>query len=172
MIKTITQKTLAEKIAKLSGTIIAGLQTLTDAKAKTNPIGKILKQSRFVGFIGANYQSAVEREATRQGVDASEFQGEKLPWGKWLVPNKLIEHKGKLYLRTQFTPRQRPNKVIYRNETGQFLSKETILPYLPPVRESAKQQDIGLEKTIQVRTFSFDSIQKIRLQGVTYRVAA
>jgi len=169
--KTINQTQLVKKISEIKGTIICGLQTLTDSKAKVNPFGKILKQSRFVGFCGASYEKAVNREANRQGLEA-DFQGGKLVWGKWLIPHKLIEHKQKLYLRCQFTPRQRPNKVIYRNETGQFLSKETILPYLPPIRESAKQQDIGLEKTIQVRTFSFDSIQKIRLQGVTYRVAA
>lgn len=176
--KTITHKQLAEMIAKSQGSLIVGIQALTDAKARKtgNKFGPIFKQVRAVGFVGADYEKAVNREAGRQG-EKPRFEAEKLPWGKWLIPNKLIENNGKLYLRTQSSPgvrRKQPAKVLsYRDAMGKFLSREEIKPFLPPVYESAKQQsETGIDATVWVRTYAFDSIQKIRIAGQTFQVVS
>jgi hypothetical protein len=172
-VKTINHSQLIQKIAAIAGTVFCGLQTFTDAKAKGYPHGTIFKTVRSIGTIGANYQLAVEREANRQNVQ-TDFVAASLPWGQWLLPNKIISHKGSFYLRTQFTPNQRRTceaRILnYRDESGKFLSHDEVKPYLPAKRESAKQQTQGLTETIQVRTYKFDSIQKIRLQGQTYLV--
>jgi hypothetical protein len=173
--KTLTYDKLLEKIADIRGTVIAGLQTLTDSRARKNPFGKIYKETRLVGFIGVDYQNSIVRESDRQGAQAENFTAESLPWGEWLYANRVISHNGKLYLRTQFTPGQRKVKttkvLAYRDGQGKFLSHDEIKSFLPPLRESSKQQAQGLNRTVQVRTFCFDSIKKIRLQGQTYRVA-
>jgi hypothetical protein len=175
MMKTLTHVELINALQTLRGTAIVGLLALTDARARKNSLGQIFKQVRAVGFVGANYESAVNREATRQGGDEN-FESGKLPWGNWLVPNKVIEHKGVYYLRTQSTPGQRrfsPARVLsYRNSEGQFLSPEIVKPLLPEKVESKKQQiATGIEKTVWVNTYKFDSIQKIRIAGQTYRLA-
>lgn len=173
--KTISQNQLLEIIRDSKGALIVGLLTLTDAKARktNNPFGQIFKQVRSVGFVGADYQKAVERESGRQLTNSNDFQSESLPWGEWLILNKVIIHKGEFYLRTQTTPNQRRKqaaKVLnYRDAGGKFLSFESIKNFLPPVYESAKQQDeAGLDKTVWVRTYKFSSIQKIRINGQTF----
>lgn len=175
--KLLTQKEIVHLITNLSGAKPIGIEAETDAKARKtgNPFGVILKRSRSVGFVGARYGSAVERQQLREG-EAPDFDAAPLPWGNWLVPNKLIEHKGKLYLRTQTAPGQRERqsaKVLsYRGESGQFLSKEDVKPFLPEKQFSVKQEAAGLvkEKQIEVRNFALDNILKLRIGGRTYGV--
>ena len=173
--KNLNHLQLIEKL-NTPGTKIVGLLALVDARAKktNNPHGRIDKQVRVVGFVGADYETSVNREATRQ--DATPvFQAEKLPWGKWHVLNKVIEHNGGFYLRTQTTPgnrRVQPAKVLfYRGENGQFLAYDDIKDFLPEAKESNKQQSwTGINKTVWVRTYKFSSILRIRINGETFKL--
>jgi hypothetical protein len=173
--KTINHAELIEIIKKSQGALIVGIQALTDAKAKktNNPFGQIFKQFRTVGFVGADYELAVLNEGFRQNKEI-DFNAGKLPWGVWHLLHKVIVHKGDYYLRTQSTPGQRrmqPARILnYRNAQGEFLSYDEIKDLLPEQKESIKQQMAGLNKTIWVRTYKFDSIQKIRIAGQTYKL--
>jgi hypothetical protein len=173
--KTLNHSQLADKIGATKGAAIIGLLALTDCKARKtgNPFGQIFKQVRAVAFVGANYENAVNREGNRQGIE-TDFTGGQLPWGQWLIANKIIENKGKLYLRTQRTPgnrRKQAAKVLnYRDTSGEFLSRDDVKPFLPVTTESAKQQSAGLAETVWVRTYAFDSLQKIRLNGETFLI--
>lgn len=171
---TLTHNGLVKRIAASKGVLIVGLLALVDCKARktNNPYGTIFKWIRGVGFVGVDYERAVNREAIRQG-ETPEFGTESLPWGEWLLPNKVITHNGNLYLRTQTTPNQRrkqPAKVLrYENDNGFVLSKDEIKQFLPAPRESNKQQEeTGIDSTVWVRTYKFDSIYKIRIAGKTY----
>lgn len=176
--KTINHSQLLELVKNQSGAKPVGFTALTDAKARKtgNPFGLIYKQIRAVGFVGADYQKAVQREASRQNVNGESFQADSLPWGEWLVPNKVISHKGSLYLRTQTTPGQRKRQaarlLAYRGADGRFLSPDAVKPFLPPANDSAKQSAIGLEGKVMVRTYAFASLQKVRINGRTYQVKA
>lgn len=175
--KKLTHNQFAQMLADVKGVALVGLSTLTDAKARktNNPFGIIFKQCRGVGLVGADYQASVNREGERQGVQA-DYQAESLPWGQWKIANKVIEHKGQLYLRTQSSPGQRrksPVRLIaYRNATGQFLPSDKVKPFIPETRESEKQQNSGLEKTVWVRTYGFNSIKKVRVNGQTFELVA
>jgi hypothetical protein len=176
----------------IKGMAIVGIEALTDARANKfarvsdedkakgikrgtpNPFGTIHKLVRTTGFVGVDYEASVNREASRQGGTAS-FDADPLPWGEWLIPSKVITHKGNLYLRTQTTPGTRRKvacKVLsYRGENGQFLSREQVKPYLPEAKESNKQQEeTGITETVWVRTYAFNSIQKIRINSQTYKL--
>lgn len=175
--KTISHERLFEMVRDSKGVLIVGILSVTDAKARktNNKFWPIFKVCRSVGFVGVDYQKAVEREANRQGADASEFQAEKLSWGEWELVNKIINHKGDRYLRTQSSPGQRhnqPAKVLsYLDKDGNILDKNLIKEFLPVTRESAKQQDeANLNETIFVRTYKFASIKKIRINGETFWV--
>lgn len=174
--KTLNHSQLVEKIATIKGMAIVGLLATTDARARktNNPFFPITKTIRAIGFVGANYENAVNREANRQG-ETPEFQAESLPWGQWLIPGKIIEHKGEMYLRTQTTPgnrRKTPAKVLnYRAGDGKFISRDEAKPFLPVARESNKQQEeTGIQQTVWVRTYSFDSLKKMRIAGQTYHI--
>jgi len=174
-VKTITHQDLVGLIASQQGAFTVGLLTRTDSRAKKtgNPFGQIDKICRLAGFVGANYEKAVNREGERQGVVA-DFKAESRPWGTWLIPNKVAENKGKFYLRTQSTPGQRKvntaRVLAYLSETGQNLKFEDVKPFLPVAKESTKQESAGLNETVFVREFAFDSIQKIRVAGQTFRL--
>lgn len=180
--KTITHSGLLNLITNTSGTCIVGLTALTDAKARKTgnpfPEQKIFKQVRAVGFCGVDYEASVKREADRQGADAIMFHGSSLPWGQWLIPNKVITHKGELYLRTQSTPgtrRKQPARLIcYRDIHGKFISPVDAQPFIPEKVESSKQANrAGLEgkfNQIWVNTYKFSSLLRVRINGKTYNV--
>lgn len=176
--KKITHKELADLLASKPGAMPVGIDAETDAKARKtgNPYGAIRKRVRAVGFVGADYVTGLVREGARQGIDASGFEGDSLPWGEWLTVGKVIVHKGAFYLRTQTTPGQRnrqPAKVLaYLGENGETLAKELVAPFLPRETVSAKQVAIGFdaEKQVKVRTYAFASLRKVRVAGQSFVV--
>lgn len=177
--QTITQSKLIQVLVSRAGTTFVGIDSLTDARAKKtgNPFPEktILKQSRFVGTIGADYGSAVNRELVKQGA-AGEFEAQALPWGEWEHAGKVIIHKGERYLRTQTIGKQRkarPAVVKYRDVSGKFLSRAEVAPFLPAVSNSARQEESGLTETevqVQPRTFKLSSLLRVRLNGRTFKV--
>lgn len=173
--------TYAELVARVSapGAHLVGIDALTDARARKtgNPFGPIFKQSRGVAMVGASYQASVQRQGERDGAESAQsFVAESRPWGEWVIPNKIASHKGNFYLRTQSAPGQRkrsPWKVrAYRNEAGEFLSKESVAPFLPEKGQSEKQAAVGLEREsqIEVREFAFSSIRRVRIGGRSYKL--
>lgn len=175
--KTIKYQELIALLQGQAGAMPVGIVATTDAKARKtgNPHGTITKTVRASGFVGADYETSVQNQTLRAGMKQPDFQADSLPWGEWLVPQKVISHKGKLYLRTQTTSGQRrtvaARVLCYRGENGQFISPDEAKKFLPPVRESAKQADAGLEgakSQVWVRTYAFDSLERIRVNGRTY----
>ena len=141
-----------------------GIRATTDTKANktNNPHGKIIKTVRAVGMVGADYEKSVNSQLEKSG-NKPDFDADKLPWGTWLIPNKVITHQGKFYLRTQTTSgmrrKQAARVLCYRDEKGQFISKDDAKKFIPEKAGSAKQEDAGLEEPhaqVWVRTYSFD----------------
>lgn len=175
--KTLNHFELTNLIRQTKGAAIIGILAVTDARAKktNNPFGTIFKTVRAVGFCGANYGNAVLNEGLRENKSIN-FIEENLPWGSWLIPCKVIEHKGDLYLRLQSTAGQRqrqPAKVLgYQSETGQALTFKQIEKFLPAKTESAKQVGAGIDtgKTVMVRTYKFSSLKVVRINGQSYQI--
>lgn len=169
---------LEKAIASRPGAFPVGLLADTDAKLRKTgcPLAlPVAKRVRAVGWVGADYGASVRREGARQGAaEAAGFEAESLPWGEWSVPGKVISHKGARYLRVQSTPgtrnRQPARLLAYRDAEGKFVSREEVKPFLPPVRESGRQQEAGLAATVWPRTYAFSSLRRVRLGGKTYRI--
>ena len=178
----VTYSELRELIAvHVSGSAPVGILAVTETRSRKtgNTFGKIYKTVRVVGWVGASYGRAVNRELSRQGVEEPKFQSQKLPWGEWDIPGKVITHKGILYLRTQATPgmrRKSPAKVLgYRAENGTEVTREQVAPFLPVASVSVKQSEAGMssdpKEQIWVGTYAFSSLRKVRIAGKTYTVA-
>ena len=177
--ETLTHSQLFSAVTSRAGMTFIGIDSLSDARAlkNGNPFSEktILKQSRFVGHVGASYENAVIREAAKQGI-ASDFESAPLPWGSWEIPNKIISHKGERYLRTQTIAKvrkTRPAVVKYRDITGKFLSYNEVEPFLPKPSFSALQSAEGLASEVEqvhIRTFKFSSLLRVRINGKTYKV--
>ena len=174
--KTLNETQLVELLANNKGAMIVGLVTLTDARARktNNPYGKIYKQVVSTALVGADYEVAVLNEGLRQTDNLIDFKSGKLPYGTWIIPNKVLLAESGLQLRTTNTPNQRKRKqakvIGWFAENGTRLNYADIKQFLPEKRESAKQQESGLNETVFVRNYKFASILKIRYAGVTYRV--
>ena len=175
--KEITYQQLAEMITASKGAMPVGIVAETEVKAKKtgNPFASIRKGIKAVGFVGANYEASVNREMGRQGVAGEkQFIADSLPWGEWEVAGKLISHKGKRYLRTQSSPGQRRRqraKITYWKADGKFTQHAVIERFLPAKSHSDKQEAVGLAaEQIDVRTYAFESLRKVRIKGVTYKI--
>lgn len=180
--KTITHSQLVSLISSTKGAFPLGILSETDARAKKtgNPYGEIRKRSYAVGFVGADYQASVNREAGRQGGNAGEFKAKPRPWGEWLpgLESKVATHKGRFYLRTQSAPGQRERQkaeiLFYRGENGQFLRHKDVAPFLPAKSFSNRQASVGVGadtgEQVDVREYAFDSILRIRHKGETLKV--
>lgn len=200
--QSLTHSQLIALVTNTPGTLLLGIESLTDARARKtdsyrvkqpdgtfkkvvnkNEFGAIFKRTRFVGLVGAVYERAVNTQLVQREL-SPRFETEALPWGEWLVPHKLISHKGEVYLRCQSTPKQRDNapaRVLdYRDALGRILSREAVWPFLPAPTISRKQSVAGLTcqygfldddvAQVHVRTFKLSSIRKVRYAGHTYRL--
>jgi hypothetical protein len=121
----------------------------------------------------------VERELVRQRGVEREFDCDPLPWGKWVIPGKVIEYKGEYYLRLITTPKSRGTiKTVYLDESGKKLNWVDIAHFLPGDRDSRKQSNFGLESPfkhtddtnfqVHCMAYKFSSLKKIRIGGRTY----
>ena len=120
--------TLPIKVASLltcKGQIVT-LKTIRAVKMKKGAKA-VSKISRFQARIGCNYDNlAAVKEKRADGTLPSENQG--LPWGEWLVPNYVIEHKGKLYFRcTAVNNDSSVKEATFVDSNGNVISKEVAL---------------------------------------------
>lgn len=77
----------------------ASVATLTEVKIpKKWGLDNVAKYTYKNVQVNYSYESAVNRNRVAEGKDA-DFEAESLPWGEWLVPNKVITHKDKIYYR-------------------------------------------------------------------------
>lgn len=169
----ISQSQLVDILAARKGATFARLMTRTDARIpkRNNPLGVKYKLTDQVATLGANYGRAVVREGDRQKVDCSNWHSDRLPFGRYLVPRKVVTDNGKLYLVVMSTPGKRrvqPARIAYRTDKGAELAPSLVEPYLPAPSTSAKQAAHGLRDDIQFRLYAFDSITSIRIGGVRY----
>lgn len=148
-------------------------KTLTEARganAVANPhYGRILKHG-----IGHNvmvfqnkksnaYENMVERRLINEGKDPTSFQLSPRSWGQRIDGTPFVEHKDKLYLEVIFL---KPGLSFYSLD-GVRTDTE-VLQGLTLDREEAMQG--GLENKVVIRSFAFDSIKKVTIDGQTYTI--
>ncbi len=148
------------------GTSFAGLQTLTDARAKKtdNPFPEkiVLKESQLLVNVGFHYSNSLVNQAKRENV-STEFDVQPRKWGERIKGTSLVEHKGNYYLEAKV---EKVFQTRYMDIDGNELDKQDVLPFLPKKRESATQD--RLEKKIYLRDFKLASIRKFAFDGKLY----
>lgn len=182
--KNLTHSQFISLLRGKHGALPVGIRATTDAKLRKtgNPHIGVTKDIRAVGFVGADYERAVQREgvARQQQGDADAFKASARQWGAWVegLECKVAAHNGRFYLRTQTTPgmrRRQPARVLgYKDAQGHALTLSDIAPWLPAKSVSAKQSAVGMDAPMQVdvREYAFDSIKVVRVGGRTYKLIA
>lgn len=94
------EKKIIALMSKVHSASFAHVETLTKVAIPLKwGLGKnVTKYTRKMVQLAYSYESAVNRHRIAEGL-ANDFVAETLPWGEWLIPNKVITHKGKYYLR-------------------------------------------------------------------------
>ena len=156
-----------------NGTFV-GVHSLTEPKMRKtgNPFNGHLVQKMSVQTLqwGYNYENAVNNR-----IDGDkEFVAEPLKWGEWLVPNKVITHKGNLYARFYKVDNENCKVNTYYLIDGVIADDEqekTIKSFLIAPSESARQAEVGLtEHQVKPRDFKFSSIIGLSCKGEMYNV--
>jgi hypothetical protein len=167
-LQVISQLDLLGILQDFAGYSFAGLQTLTDARAKKtdNPFKDkiVLKESQLLVNVGFHYSNSLVNQAKRENV-STDFDVQPRKRGIRLPNSPLVEHKGNFYLEAKVEKVFQPR---FTDVDGIELSKEDVLPFLPKKRESATQDK--LVKKIYLRDFKLASIQKFAFDGKNYLV--
>ena len=117
---------------------------------KVTTASKVLFNSRYVKF------------ADGEPVPTDEQGREKLPWGMWRVYPKLIDHKGKVYVRLYFLPNSNV-KVSYLVD-GRKATEEELAIIKSFVRSNSHDEWAdGRIKT--PRTYDVTGITEFRVNG-------
>ena len=169
LMQTITQNQFVEMLLTRKGANIIGLVTETEPKARKtgNPFKEIKKLVHRTVVTGAKYKEAV----LKQG--ATSFDADPLPYGKFLVENKIILHEGELQLRTVRRNAPKPVTVKYVAD-GDEIAKEVAIKYLIKPNPSTKQEKVGVtgKKQVKVRNYKLSNIKEIRMNGEIYKLAS
>ena len=161
---------LQDILLNFKGYSFAGLQTLTDARAKKtdNPFKDkiILKESQLLVNVGFHYSNSLVNQAKRENV-STDFDVQPRKWGIRLPNSPLVEHKGNYYLEAKV---EKVFQTRFTDIDGNELSKEDVNPFLPKkINQWGATQD-RLEKKIYLRDFKLASIQKFAFDGKIYLV--
>lgn len=128
-----------------------------------SPWGNVFKKVSVVRVrLNCDYQRQVNRRRRVEAKPAT-FRAGSLPWGEWdFEGSPFIVQGNKLYLRVT------PVSVVeryYVTLTGEQLTHEQIKPLLKRTRRSSRQK---LDQPVQVRTYAFDNIRRIMVDGQSY----
>lgn len=135
---------------------------------------EVIKRQVFNTNIGVNYESAVNRQLVREGVTDEDFVADRLPYGRWEIPNVLIEHNGDFQLRgyADMGITSNNNRSEYFFSDGSTVTEDdwkTIRGFLPPERdESSAQDNQGVEKTVKPRNFKLSNIESVKMFGKSF----
>lgn len=164
---------LLDLLANLKGATFATITSATDPRmvkkhretGEPNPHLGAVKVSRVNVTIGADYERSVNRQRTREELDA-DFASMGLPDYYEPVAGPIIRHKGKGTHYLACKP-ERCLAVVYQDAAGKLIDADAVKPYLPASSKPANQ---GTEKEIVWRTYALDSIREISLGGRHYIV--
>lgn len=168
-----TNANILSVLSSIANGTFVGMTSLTEPKMRktNNPFNghKVQKYTIQTLQWGYSYENAVNN---RTDCD-TEFVAEPLKWGEWLIPNKVITHKGKLYARLYKVDNGVAPQVTYLID-GVIATEEQeriIKSFLIAPSESRRQAEVGLtEHQVKPRDFAFDSIVAIRTQGEEYEI--
>lgn len=167
----INQAEFRNVIESIRGVSFASIRSVTqlDMRKTGNPFhGKISKVSKVLAIVGNwSYEQSLINQAKRENVE-TEFEIKPRKWGVRLNDSGIVEHNGRLYLECKIQ-KCFDSRIVWSD--GRYLSHDEIdsVRSFMPIRKESSTQD-SIEKKIILRDYAFDSIRKIKLGGITYRI--
>jgi hypothetical protein len=134
------------------------------------PYKTLFKVGQTSGMIGTDYESNVNKQREREGVEGEFVAQANKNIRERLSPSVGITTKGLPVLVYRPTNKPLPSFWFVETQDGQIqeVEKEQIKPFLPAPSPSMSQ---GVEKTIDYRTYGFDKIVGISIDGKEHIVS-
>lgn len=179
--KQTTQNALIELLKSVNGASFVSIDTCTvpamnktlsgrGANAVLNPhygrVTKVMEGANVMVFQNKNingYEAMVNRRLVQEGKDPAGFELGPRKWGTRLENLPIVEHNGGYYLEVIFL---KPGKSQYLLD-GQPIAVDEILG----MRPAADPEQGGVDNKVIIRTFSFDSITQIKIDGTVFKLA-
>lgn len=172
--QTINSNSILAVLNTIKNGTFVGVHSLTEPKMRktNNPFNGHLVQKMTIQTLqfGYSYENAVNNRIDGSG---ETFVAEPLKWGEWLIPNKVITHKGKLYARFYKVDNNTEPNVVYLIDgvIATEEQEETIKSFLVSSSPSARQSEVGLTThQVKPRDFAFDSIIGLAVNGEMYNI--
>jgi len=175
MSKIITQSEMVELIRdSVKGTTFVSIDISTDPRmnkggtrgnARNPYVGKVRKLNTLTGMIGFDYQSSVNRLASKE--DKEDRQAKSRSWGTLTSDRLFVKHDGGIHsIQMKVESSGDPRFII--TETGETIAKPALEPWLPKKRKSSTQSD--LEGEVVVRDVKIENVKSMRFKGETYTI--
>lgn len=147
---------------------IATIETMTKVNIPQKwGLGKnVSKYCKQQVKVGCSYSSCVNIERGREGL-AKDFESLSLRWGEWLVPNRVITHKGGYYYR--FYPHQILDTQYYVDGQKATAIQLDILKAFFAAQAEKESSRQGIEKEIKVLNPKEENILSLKVGGQTYQ---
>lgn len=164
--KHITKGQLIEILSKIKGAQPIAFTAITPANMRKtdNPFYPARKVCRVFAFTGVNYEAAVNRQRAREDKPA-DFHKQPRIWGRRVSPALAVD-QDRFYLVAKVERRRNPIYIYNNNGINEIVSTEKIKSFLPIEKPTSQ----GLEKEVEIRNYSIDSIISISIDKEKYRI--
>lgn len=171
VIKITAVKLLAE-LKKVSHATIATVvfETIPKFRLKDDEgnefpytMGVVSKVTTVNGMLCADYEKAVNRVRGKEGLD-KDFVAKPRAWGERVGDSPIITHKDRFYLEVKV--QKSDSEYRYNDNPCSPEEVEELKQFLPPSRPSRQ----GVDNEVIIRTYDFDSIREVRIEGKVYKV--
>ena len=170
-----TKMEMIDLLKSIKGATIVGLTTKTEVRMRKsgNPLAssKVEKLTSKTCQFGYSYENAVNNRLDKIGSD-NEFKAKRLKYGKWLIPNKVITHKGKFYARFYTMENAGCSTIFFVNgKVANPKEISVIEEFAYESGESKRQSENGLsEHQVKPMNYEFGAILSMRVNGSEYSV--
>lgn len=162
-------KDLFTILSEVSGCQFASIVLLTNVKLpKKLGLGSVTKIFDGVVQINYSYQNAVNSRLEKKG-ESGDFVAEKLPWGSWEIPNKVITNKGKRYMRYYLVNNCGSRSRYYVDGREATPEEVAIIKAYQSKGYSTRQAASGLtENQVKPKVVDFDNVLEMVANGIKY----
>lgn len=115
-----------------------------------------------------------ENACNNRCADGVTFVADSLPWGEWLMPNKVIKHKDEIYIRLYDINGRKPHTDYFVDgkpcTMEQYREFAGFLPKSRVVSEKQSEHGIDAERQVYPRAIKMSCIREFTMNGVTYKM--
>lgn len=143
--------------------------TTPQMNSHNNPYyNRVSKVNEEVFMFGAIYQHRVNNERMRENKE-TDFELSHLPFGQWIVPNKVLFNKGNFYVRVNKMPINSCKKTHYYIDGKLATEKEMaeLKKFLPKRNPNLSQ---GVKHNVIVLNYNLSNIKEWTMNGETYEI--